>query len=329
VTRALWLAGLSALAAVLAGCGAAAPDEEQLVRDVSRGVLEVRDSDDPYGTGFVIDKERGFVLTEAHVIAGLDQLKLRYGNQLVNAELHGEDPCNDLALLRVRHLPSETRALPFGDSSSAKAGQRITVLGFPDTLQDKPKDQKLVATSGQLTIDGTIEVGSDGSTPTSASVIQHQAPTAGGNSGSPIVDDEGRVIGMHEFHNTDVPNQGYGIASNYIKRLLPRLEQGDFVAYIGIFVEPPGSRTRDEVADMDWKIKTPRRGVAVYSVDVDSPAEEHGFSYGDYIHDINGHVIESMDDLCKVLRANEGKKIEIAGKEVDTGQPYLEPVRVR
>jgi S1-C subfamily serine protease len=190
--------------------------------------------------------------------------------------------------------------------------------------------EKLVSNFGYLTADGTVQATPDDpSIPNYASVIQYQAPTTQGNSGGPVVDRFGRVIGMDAFGNSDATNQGYAVSSNHIKRLLPKLEQGKFVGYIGIFVEPPDYRTTEEVQDMDWNIKTPREGVAVWAVDSGSPAADHNFAYGDYIHEINGKVINSMADLCDIVQSHGGEVIRIAGKEVDTGREYVEPVKVR
>jgi S1-C subfamily serine protease len=205
----------------------------------------------------------------------------------------------------------------------------VAVFGFPSTLQKEGQYAKLHSTFGFLTADGTTEATADASSPEYASVIQHQAPTTQGNSGAPVVDSFGRVIGMEVFTNTDATNQGYAVSSNHIKRLLPKLERREFVSYIGIQVEPPDFRTRDEVEDMDWKIKPPKEGVAIYTVDAGSPADNHNFYYGDYIHDINHKVVNSMADLCDILESHEGETITIEGREVDTGREYAERVKVR
>jgi serine protease Do len=329
--KALLLAAAGALVTVVAGCGSSSgrPDREGLVEQVSRGVVEIRDASDGWGTGFVVDQRRGLVLTAAHVVAGLDELKVRYGDQIVSARLHGEIPCDDLALLQVDALPSATRALSFGDSATVKAGQPVAAFGFPDTLQSSSQTERLVSTFGFVTADGTVEATTDDSVPKYASVIQHQAPTAPGSSGGPIVDESGRVIGMEVAANSDAENQSYAISSNRMKRLLPKLARGKFVAYIGIFVEPPDLRTDDEVRDMKWKIKTPKDGVAIYTIDSGSPAERHNFYFGDYIHDVNRKVVNSMADLCDVLQSHEGEVVTIRGKEVDSGRQYAEPVKVR
>jgi S1-C subfamily serine protease len=329
--KAVVVAASVLIVTAVTGCGGGAKpaDPVELVKRVARGVVEIRDASDAYGTGFVIDKHRGFVLTAAHVVAGLDEVKVRFRNQIVSAEVYGENPCSDLALLKVDALPPQTEPLSFGNSAIIEAGQPITTFGFPITLQNDSRNEKLIANFGSLTADGTVEATPDPSSPKYASVIQHQAPTTQGNSGGPVVDSSGRVIGMEVFHNPDATSQGYAVSSNYIKRALPKLEHGKFVAYIGIFVEPPRYRTREDVRDMDWKIKTPKKGVAVYTLDPGSPADRHNFYYGDYIHDINHKVINSMTDLCDILESHEGQVITISGKEVDTGRGYSEPLRVR
>ena len=299
------------------------------MEQVAPGVVEIRDASDPYGTGFVIDKRRGFVVTAAHVVSGLDELKVRYRDHIESAQLYGENPCSDLALLKVDSLPPGTKALSFGNSATVKAGQAVAGFGLPITLQSTSQNEKLIANFGYLTADGTIEATPDPSSPKYASVIQHQAPTTEGNSGGPIVDEFGRVIGMDVLGNPDATSQGYAVSSNYIKRLLPKLEQGRFVGYIGIFVEPPDYRSKEEVQDMDWKIKAPKHGVAIYTIDSGSPADNHNFYYGDYIHDVNHKVVNSMADLCDILQSHEGEVIRIAGKDIGSGRPYDEPVRVR
>jgi serine protease Do len=318
---------IAGIAMTTAACGGAA-EQSKLVDEISRGVLEIRDDSDGLGTGFIVDQRKGFVLTAAHVVAGLDNVKVRYGDQVQSAQIYGEDPCNDLALLRSDPLPPGMRALSFS-TSPVEAGQPVMVLGYPATLQRSARRHaKLVSTFGAVTVDGTIEAAPDGSSGRYTSVIQHQAPTTGGDSGGPVVDSSGRVVGMEVFHNEDAPNQGYAISSHYITRHLPKLEQGKFIAYVGIFVEPPRLRTREDVRDMNWKIKTPKKGVAVYISDPGSPAQRHNFYYGDYIHDVNRRVVNSMEELCDILQAHEGEEIRIAGREVDSGRPYVEYVTV-
>src|SRR5436190_7800430 len=165
------LATSAVLVTTVTGCGGGAkpPDPVQLVKRVARGVVEIRDASDAYGTGFVIDKRRGFVLTAAHVVAGLDEVKVRFRNQIVGAQVYGESPCGDLALLKVDALPPATQPLSFGNSAIVEAGQPITTFGFPVTLESERQNEKLIANFGSLTADGTVEATPDPSSPKYAS----------------------------------------------------------------------------------------------------------------------------------------------------------------
>ncbi len=319
--RAISLLAIATLVAVAAGCGGSGEkkvvqprpmSQTELVKFVSPGVVEVRDSQQRWGTGFIINKPEGLVVTAAHVTSGLASLKVRYIDQTVSARLLGTDPCNDTSLLQVQGLPAETKALKFGNSDTVKSGQVITVLGFPTTLQSSSQNEKLVSNQGKITADGTVEATPESWLPTYHKVIQHDAASTHGDSGGPVVNRFGKVVGMEVLGNPDAASQGYAVASSFIKSLLPDLKSGKNRAYIGISVEPPSARSDQEVKDMAWTYDPFDYGVAVFSVDPASPASDK-LEFGDYIRNINGQEVNSMSDLCDILVTNQGKQIDING----------------
>src|SRR5207253_11096288 len=118
---------------------------QQMVALASRGTVEVfgREGNTDYGgTGVVLDPSKGDILTAAHVVAGLSSVKVRYKDQTTSAEVVGEAPCADIAVVRAADLPAGVRAIPLGSSANVQAGQSVTALGFPQSFQNPNQAQR-------------------------------------------------------------------------------------------------------------------------------------------------------------------------------------------
>jgi putative serine protease PepD len=140
------------------------------------------------GSGFVFDAS-GHILTNNHVVANARQIDvvLSTGRRL-RAELVGADPKNDLAVLRVRGLPPNARPLPLGRSSDVRVGDNVLAVGSPLGLAG-------TVTAGIISaVDREVELGSPGQR---IRALQTDASTNPGNSGGPLVDLQGRVVGVN------------------------------------------------------------------------------------------------------------------------------------
>jgi serine protease Do len=251
------------LSAVLAGCGGgpAKPSgnaganvvspfhtEAQLIARVAKSTVKLVGTvgkDTSEGSGVIVDASRSLVLTNAHVISGVVALKvvLNDGTDVAGRVL-AQAPCDDLAVVEITQKPAAAAslvALPLGDSATLQAGDNVTALGYPTSLQQSGKE-KPSATEG---IVSALDIGAefDASLPKYVSLIQHQAPINPGNSGGPLVDDHGRLVGINTLANTlangrAIQGQYYAISVNHIKQLLPTLSAGKSSSNLGWDIIP-------------------------------------------------------------------------------------------
>jgi S1-C subfamily serine protease len=190
------------------------------------------------GTGFLID-ERGSVVTNAHVVESAREVAIRVGeNSLVDAELVGSDPANDIALLRVDPADIDAPPLRLGDSDAVEVGDPVFALGNPLGLEDTITAGIVSAKQRRITApnQSTIE-----------NVIQTDAAVNPGNSGGPLLDVDGRVIGV----NSQIATAGQGSTG-----------------FIGIAFAVPVNTVKEIVPDLadDGEVERPVLGVTAVTV---------------------------------------------------------------
>jgi len=271
------------------------------------------------GSGFVIDKA-GNIVTNYHVVQGADEVTVSFSNRdTVEAEIVGVDPSTDLAVLRVDTTASALTPLPLGDSDRVKVGDPVVAIGNPFGLDRTATAgivsalQRLIRAPNTFTIDH---------------VIQTDAPINRGNSGGPLLDAQGRVIGVNtqiETGNVSQGNVGIGFAvpSNTVKDVVAQILRTGRVdhAYLGI----SGQALTGDVADT-FNLPT-SRGVLVVEVTPGSGADRAGLrggdtevvvageSYtlgGDIIVSFEGKQISSIEELRDAIAARKpGDKVRL------------------
>ncbi|MEM8860464.1 MAG: trypsin-like peptidase domain-containing protein [Chloroflexota bacterium] len=280
------------------------------------------------GTGFVIDGN-GHILTNNHVIAGADDLEIKFPNGFrTKAEIIGTDEDADVAVIRVNQLPEGTPFLPLGDSSNLQVGEFVVAIGNPFG-QDSSMSLGIVSAVGRgLPSDRQLPNGGSYQLP---DAIQIDAPINPGNSGGPLLNLAGEVVGINAriFSQTGANSGvGFSIPIDIVERMIPSLiETGRFVyPFVGVSVQSDFGLEAAEQFGLDRTT-----GAYVTSLVEGGPAERAGFqaatlenpTAGDLIIGINGNSINTFEDMISYLYLNTspGDSITVTvlrdGAEVD------------
>ncbi|MBD3222703.1 PDZ domain-containing protein [bacterium] len=172
------------------------------------------------GSGFVIDPD-GLILTNHHVIAGADEIYLRFGGATDEhrAELVGSDPLTDLALLEFDPAGRELTYLAFGDSDDLAVGDWVVAIGNPfGNLEGS-------MTVGILSAKGRGDLSIQGLTPRYQDFLQTDASINFGNSGGPLVDLGGRLVGVNTAVNTAGQGIGFAVPSRMVRHVYEQLAE--------------------------------------------------------------------------------------------------------
>ena len=240
------------------------------------------------GSGVLIAPD-GYILTNNHVVQSATQLKAKLtGGTTLSATLIGADPATDLAVIRA-----EGSSLPFatlGDSTSLRVGQLVIAIGNPLGFQSS-------VSTGVVSALGRALRSQEGRL--IENVIQHTAPLNPGNSGGPLVDSRGRVIGINTAIIALAQGIGFSIPSNTAKWVVSQLltHGGVRRGYLGIAAQQqPLNRRLVRFYNLakDYAVE-------VLSVHSQGPAGQAGMREGDLIVAINGQDVESVDDLHRFL----------------------------
>ena len=266
------------------------------------------------GTGIVVDADRGLVLTNAHVVAGATAVEAVVSDQEVSARVVGAAPCDDLAVLELNTPPSNLVEARLGSSRSVRAGDEVIALGYPGAFEEDISQRQLQATEGSVS-SGTSSFSLGGALPDLRAAIQHQAPISPGNSGGPLFDRTGAVVGINTLAataETQRQNQNGAIAIDRAKQVLPALRNGEFQGYVGWDLVP---------IDDDF--------LFVQAVDAGSPAAEAALIFGDAIVEIDDTPVASIPDVCDILGSKaEGDQIKVAGVTIQTGDAFAVNVKL-
>src|SRR5438128_3005821 len=236
------------------------------------------------GSGFIISHD-GYSLTNNHVVEGATKVDVHYGadaegngGHTVSAKIVGRDPATDIALLKI-DAPGELPNVPLGDSERIRKGDWAIAIGNPFQFEN-------TLTVGVIAAKGR-SLGLRRETSSFENFIQTDAAINFGNSGGPLLNINGEVVGI----NTAIRGggaQGLGFATpiNTAKRLLPELKQGKVVrGYLGMGIVPVTDEVKDAFSLQD------ARGALVQYVDPGKPADKAGIEAGDVVVAIDGKSI--------------------------------------
>ena len=249
------------------------------------------------GSGFIID-EKGIVITNNHVIQGAEDVFVRVnGEKNIKAKVIGADPGMDLAVLQIE---SDQKFTPvkFGDSDTARIGDWVIAIGNPFGLGGTVTAGIISARNRSIGLSRYEDY------------IQTDASINQGNSGGPLFNMDGDVVGI----NTAILGQsgsigiGFAIPSNSAQKVINQLiEFGETKrGWLGVRIQ---TVTKD-IADVE-KLDEPR-GALVASVAENSPSDKGGIKAGDIILEFDGKKINEMSELPRIVAETEvGKKVKL------------------
>lgn len=276
------------------------------------------------GTGFVYDADKGLIVTASHVVAGEAALKVSIdGQQPVPVRLVGSDPCEDLAVLKLASPEPDLKELKFGDSDDVETGDTVVALGYPLSLEEDAPAKKAAFTSGSVQSEAVAATPFE-SSPRYPSLIQHSATLNPGNSGGPLLNSDGDVVGINTLGGPEeTQGQNYAISSNHIESKLAGLAAGDKKNdpgwYLRDLADPALPQIfedyiPDEVDAFEALQGEAVEGVMALYVSTDSPAADANLVSGDVITQVREESVTSVAQICDILQSSAaGEKLTMDG----------------
>ena len=286
--------------APVSGSTSANPDWQAVASTVQASVVAIQVTTaqgEAQGSGVIVDTE-GHVVTNNHVVAGAqdDQVTVTLTDgRIFTADVVGTDPTTDLAVIQLQDAPDDLTAASLGDSSGITVGDPVMAVGNPLGLANT------VTTGIVSALDRPVSTAESGeSEPVITNAIQIDAAVNPGNSGGPLFDAEGRVIGITSSIATTSSESGsiglgFAIPVNLADLIAGQLiEDGTAEhAFLGVGLSD-ATATADGVT---------RSGAQVQSVTAGSPAAEAGVQQGDVIVAIDGRAVAGRESLTGYVRA--------------------------
>jgi putative serine protease PepD len=276
----------------------------QIYKGAYKGVVEVTvtsQSSDGFGapqaqqglgSGFVVDRQ-GHVVTNQHVVDGATSVNVRFWNGATyKGTVLGSDPSTDLAVIRVAAPASLLSPLALGDSSAVQVGDGVVAIGSPFGLEETVTSGIVSALHRQMTAPNNFAINDS---------IQTDAAINHGNSGGPLLDLAGRVVGVNSQIESDSGGNdgvGFAVSSNTVKRIADALISSGSVdhAYLGVATET----------------STSPAGARIATIRTGTPAAESDLQAGDVVTAVDGDAVTSSDQLRELVDAhNPGDSVTL------------------
>ena len=269
------------------------------------------------GSGFIITDD-GYILTNNHVVQGAKKLQVTLDSgEKFEATVVGTDPMIDLGLIKIDAKGRKLPTLPLGDSDTLKIGHWVMAIGNPLGLERTVTVGIVSGKKRQVPIGDTV--------PALANFIQTDAAINFGNSGGPLLDGRGRVVGISTaiFRGELAEGIGFAIPINEARRAAEELKAGGTVqrGFLGITMNQSGIT---EKARAYYKLPD-TNGVLISEVTPKGPGDKAGLQKDDIVRKIDGEVIKDNQDLLArvashrpgetvrldVIREGEPKRVDV------------------
>jgi serine protease Do len=251
------------------------------------------------GTGFIVDAS-GLILTNNHVVADADEIKISFTESLdekpTDAEVVGRDPDLDIALIKVKNKRPMVPVV-LGDSDALEVGEYVMAVGNPFG-QGHSVTHGIISAKGRFAPDFPL-----------ANYLQTDAPINPGNSGGPLINLKGEVIGINNAIDQRAQGIGFAIPINIVKKILPQLRTKGSVSrgYIGVVVDPLTPEIAAKIG-----VSPDLQGPVVSHVYPGDPADKAGLKPYDVILEFNGQPVHSGNDLIvAVTSVNVGQSVTL------------------
>ena len=238
------------------------------------------------GSGFVIDRE-GYILTNEHVIQGAERITVTLADgRSLRGEVVGADPAIDVALLRVQ-TDGKLPEAPLGNSDNLRVGEWVCAIGNPLGYVHSVT-VGVVSFIGRKLFDASLD-----------DYIQTDAAINFGNSGGPLINSAGEVVGINSAISSRASNIGFAVPINQAVAVLPQLKAQGRVSrgFIGVGLTDVTPALQQALA------LTVSKGAMVQDVSGESPAERAGLRVYDIILDVDGREILDNDELIRNISA--------------------------
>lgn len=271
---------------------------EDLFKDFDRGGSPQKRKTQSLGSGFIIDKE-GIIITNNHVIQSAEGIfvKLTNGKEY-EAKILGTDPTSDIAVIKIS-TKDNLKAVTFADSDKARVGDWVVAIGNPFGLGGTVTAGIISARNRDISL-GKYD-----------DFIQTDASINQGNSGGPLFNIKGEVVGINSAILSNSGGSvgiGFAIPANFAKNVVQQITQYGEIkrGYIGVRIQD----VTKEIAD-SLGLKT-QEGALVSSTTTGGPADKAGIEAGDIILEFNNKKVDNMRKLPKIVAETSiGQSVEV------------------
>src|ERR671922_177657 len=279
---------------------------ENVAANVSQSVVGIHSRNRGNGSAVVWTTD-GHIVTCSHLVRKVDEVEVSLSNgKSFSARVIGNDPCSDIALLKIQASDNDSiplKPIEIGDSENLKAGQFVLALANP--YGEYPSITEGVITSERSSIRGVGWWW----TGIMDNIVITDASLNPGYSGGPLVDVEGKMIGLNAAY---ISSRGIAIRGSKVKNIADQLAKYGTIksAYLGIITDiislPPEVGTQLEPSQ--------REGLIILSVEKDTAAKKAGLLIGDIIVKFDNEPITNMHDLRRQLLKQDviGKSVKLA-----------------